>query len=127
MAKKKGTKVRKNSRVTKRKGRPPKKVTAVAPADAVNHPSHYQADARATESMEVVEVMEAFAVQDTHIATALIYLCRAGKKKDSSYVQDVTKAIWWLVRGVLFHGGCVELNKLLSTPPRIRKIIFVTK
>ena len=63
--------------------------------DKVNHPSHYQSG----DSMEVIEVIEAFNLPP-HLANAVKYILRAGKKRNAK--EDLKKAIWYLVRH-LFH------------------------
>lgn len=73
----------------------------------INRPSHYQG---LPHGLQVVDIAEAVAAQDLHLGTAVIYLLRAGKKDNSSYTEDVAKAIWWLKRGIKFHGGHPEVD-----------------
>lgn len=86
------------------------------PSTLVN-PKHYSVmiDGR---SIQVVDIIEAFVVDDAHLAQALKYLLRAGRKPESAYIKDVGKALWWLAKALMFHGGDIELPpecKVLST------------
>lgn len=66
--------------------------------DAVNHPSHYTYG-----PMEVIDVIEeVHGIHDSfHLANAVKYLFRAGRKDDA--VQDMKKAVWYLDRFYQFH------------------------
>ncbi len=88
------------------KGRP---VHSVAPS-RVNHPSHYgNIKLRTTGGqiveVETVDIMEALFPHDIHLAQAIKYFARAGKKKSTSFIEDVAKGIWWCNRCVNAHGG----------------------
>ena len=63
------------------------------PVDLVNHPPHYKAG-----GMEAIDVIEAFAPDNYHRASALKYLLRAGRKDDT--VQDLRKAVWYIKREI---------------------------
>lgn len=76
----------------------------------VNHPSHYQAEDRNGNPMEAVDVIEAFAPNDAHLAHALTYQLRAGTKMEpedkdeiEAYVRDLKKARWWITRAIEFY------------------------
>lgn len=63
------------------------------PVDLVNEPPHYKAG-----GMEAIDVIEAFAPDNYHRASALKYLLRAGRKDDT--VQDLEKAVWYIRREI---------------------------
>lgn len=77
----------------------------------VNHPSYYQATDRDGNPIEVVTVIEAFAADDGHMAHALTYLLRAGRKtiinddEIEAYVEDLKKARWWITRAIEFYDA----------------------
>lgn len=83
----------------------------------VNHPSHYQSES----GIEVVDVIEAFAHDDGHVAHALTYILRRNKK--DGYNTNLMKAIWWLIRAVMFNGGHPELKDLLK-PSAMKALKF---
>ena len=61
-------------------------------ADAIN-PVHYAAGS----PYECIRVIEAWGLDRNHyLATAVKYICRAGKKDDE--LTDIRKAIWYLQR-----------------------------
>lgn len=69
--------------------------------DAVNHPSHYISN-----SMEAIDVIEAFFHDNAYLANVFKYTARAGKKND--YLEDLLKAQWYLQREinrVTTHSG----------------------
>ena len=93
-----------------------------ATKSVVNHPSHYKArimidpnnltvgpDGETYLEVEVVDMIEAFAVNDAHVSQALKYVGRGGKK-DGKYVENLAKAVWWLKRAIRFHGGHPEVD-----------------
>ena len=63
--------------------------------EAVNHPSHY-ADGRTYEVIDVIEDWEL----DFHSGNAVKYIARAGKKENSSEIEDLEKAVWYLQRKI---------------------------
>lgn len=78
--------------------------------DRVNHPSHYQAEDRNGTPIEAVDVIEAFAPDDPHLAHALTYMLRAGTKVEpededeiEAYIRDLKKARWWITRAIEFY------------------------
>ena len=60
----------------------------VEEADPVNHPSHYKFNG--------VEVIELVGPNVPHLANAVKYICRSGKKDDE--VEDLRKAEWYIKR-----------------------------
>jgi hypothetical protein len=74
--------------------------------ELVNHPSHYLSEA----GIEVIDVIERYGFDRSfHLASALKYLLRAGKKSADSLVTDLEKASWYAKRwddgsdGVIFE------------------------
>ena len=65
--------------------------------DPINHPSHYTLG-----KIEVIDFLEDQKFP-FHLANAVKYISRAGKKDPSKTVEDLKKAIWYLNRyiGVL--------------------------
>ena len=61
-------------------------------SDPVNHPSHYTAG-----RIEVIEFLEDQNLP-FHLANALKYICRAGKKDSAKTAEDLRKAVWYLNR-----------------------------
>jgi hypothetical protein len=62
-------------------------------ADLIDHPAHYTAG-RKIEPIDVIEDWEL----GYHLGNALKYISRAGRKEGSSFVVDISKAIWYLER-----------------------------
>ena len=60
--------------------------------DPVNHPSHYTSG-----KIEVIDFLEDQNLP-FHLANALKYICRAGKKDKNKTEEDLRKAIWYLNR-----------------------------
>ncbi len=75
------------------------------------NPKHYEVviDGRPIEGISIIEALFA---KDIHLANAMKYLMRAGRKPDSSYLKDVSKCLWWCARAIMFHGG-----KYIELPP----------
>lgn len=67
--------------------------------DSVNHPSHYT-DGK----YEVIDFIEQYA-SEVHIGNAVKYICRAGKKDEDTYIEDLKKAEWYLLR---YHDGVLS-------------------
>ena len=65
----------------------------------VSHPAHYT-----TGSIEVIDFIEDQRLP-YHLGNALKYICRAGKKDPAKEVEDLRKAIWYLERYIIIHGG----------------------
>lgn len=62
--------------------------------DSVCHPAHYNAG-----KIEVIEFIEDQNL-GYHLGNAVKYLCRAGRKDESKYVEDLEKAIWYIRRRI---------------------------
>ena len=77
---------------------------------AIN-PKHYHIKIKGVE-IQVADIMEAFFPGDAHLSQAVKYLLRAGRKQSSSYLEDLGKAAWWIIRAIMFHGG-----KSIAVPP----------
>jgi hypothetical protein len=60
--------------------------------DSVNHPSHYNGG-----KIEVIEFIEDQQL-GYHLGNALKYICRAGRKDENKYCEDLEKAIWYIRR-----------------------------
>ena len=60
--------------------------------DPVNHPSHYTSG-----KIEVIDFLEDQNLP-FHLANALKYICRAGKKNPEKTAEDLEKAVWYLNR-----------------------------
>jgi len=71
--------------------RPPKRET-------INHPSHYGGDT----IYEVIKVIEAWNL-GFHLGNTIKYIARAGQKPETSYVEDLKKAQWYLNREIEKH------------------------
>lgn len=61
--------------------------------DPVNRPSHYTF----APGYEVIDVLEAWQLP-FHLANAVKYIARAGKKDPSKTVEDLRKSVWYLER-----------------------------
>lgn len=72
------------------------------------NPPHYELEVKG-HKFEVADLMEARFSQDAHLAQALKYLLRAGRKASTSYVKDVAKCLWWCAKAILYRGGTFEL------------------
>ena len=57
--------------------------------DLVNHPPHYNLG-----NFEVIEIIEDRQL-GFHLGNVLKYICRAGEKDSSKYVEDLEKAAWY--------------------------------
>jgi len=80
---------------------PRKKIVPTKSAESNINPKHYVLTING-QPIEMVDIVEAFFAQDAHLAFAIQYIFRAGRKSSSSYVEDVSKAVWWLVRALMF-------------------------
>ncbi len=72
------------------------------------NPKHYELEVKG-HKFEVADLMEARFDGDAHLAQALKYMLRAGRKPSSSYIKDVNKCLWWCAKAILFRGGKIEL------------------
>ena len=86
-----------------------KKLTPKKPTEI--NPKHYQFKLDG-KIYEVADLMEACFPNDMHLANALKYMMRAGKKPSASYVSDVGKCLWWCAKGLMYHGA-----KHIELPP----------
>lgn len=59
----------------------------------VNHPVHYNSHPKGIECIDIIEDMDR-----VNIALAIKHLWRLGKKGENTEIQDLEKAIWYLVR-----------------------------
>ena len=84
---------------------------------SVINPKHYDLKVNG-QPVQVADIMEACFPEDMHLAQAFKYLMRAGRKADSSYIQDVSKCVWWCVRALMFKGA-----KHVELPPGADKLI----
>ena len=66
--------------------------------DPVNHPAHYTAG-----SIEVIDFLEAWNFP-FHLANAIKYICRAGRKDKNKTAEDLRKAIWYIERYIKHLG-----------------------
>ncbi len=81
------------------------------------NPKHYEINIGGR-IFQVADLMEAQFPHDVHLSQALKYLLRAGRKTRTSYIQDVSKCLWWCARAIIFHGGThVELPPGVRTAP----------
>lgn len=62
-------------------------------SDLVDHPAHY----KAADGLEVIDVIEAFAL-NFRLGNAIKYVLRAGKK--DAIIQDLKKSIWYIQREI---------------------------
>lgn len=65
--------------------------TTVVQNDPVNHPAHY------TAGIEVIDFLESWNFP-FHLANAIKYICRAGRKDKNKIIEDLRKAIWYINR-----------------------------
>lgn len=68
--------------------------------DNVNHPQHYQ-----YEGVEVIQLTEQLSFLRGNVVK---YVCRAGRKGNTSELEDLHKAAWYLQREierVASHSG----------------------
>ena len=64
----------------------------------VDHPQHYGG---AENPYEVVKIAEATGLdKDAYLFNVLKYIVRSGKKDDNPPIQDLKKALWYLVRRI---------------------------
>lgn len=74
---------------------PPPGPVLYVPDDKINHPPHYNAG-----KIEAIEFIEDQKL-DFHLANALKYIVRAGKKGGpDQLVEDLQKAIWYVRRRI---------------------------
>ncbi len=66
--------------------------------DPVNHPVHYTAG-----GIEVIDFLESWNFP-FHLANAIKYICRAGRKDKNKTAEDLRKAIWYINRYIEYLG-----------------------
>jgi hypothetical protein len=64
--------------------------------DPISHPSHYTAG-----SIEVIDFLEAWNFP-FHLANAIKYISRAGRKDKNKTVEDLRKAVWYINRYISY-------------------------
>jgi hypothetical protein len=64
--------------------------------DPVSHPAHYTAG-----SIEVIDFLEAWNFP-FHLANAIKYICRAGRKDKNKTAEDLRKAVWYINRYISY-------------------------
>ena len=80
---------------------------APAPKEWVNHPNHYGGK---DNPYEAIKVIEAWGV-GFNLGTVLRYLCRAGKKHEDKWLEDLKKAAWYLQREISnLESGQMDMN-----------------
>ena len=67
--------------------------------DPVNHPAHYTAG-----GIEVIDFLESWNFP-FHLANAIKYICRAGRKDKNKTAEDLRKAIWYIERYIKHEEG----------------------
>lgn len=63
-------------------------------SNQVNHPHHYNSG-----KIEVIEALEDWKL-NFHRGNAVKYIARAGKKDPSKEIEDLQKAVWYLLRDI---------------------------
>lgn len=81
------------------------------PKEQAINPKHYDMKVNG-HPIQVADIMEARFADDAHLAQAVKYLLRAGHKNESSYLNDLGKCVWWIMRAMMFHGA-----KSIEVPP----------
>ena len=66
--------------------------------DEINHPAHYTAG-----GIEVIDFLESWNFP-FHLANAIKYICRAGRKDKNKTAEDLRKAIWYINRYIDYLG-----------------------
>lgn len=99
----KNTPVKKAPTTRKTKAKAKAKTNGVTPVTkSTINPKHYDMVIHG-QPVQVVDIIEARFADDAHMAQAMKYFLRAGHKGTSSYVEDVSKGIWWCVRALMFN------------------------
>lgn len=62
--------------------------------ESIDHPDHYQSS-----QIEAIDVIENYGL-DFSLGNAVKYILRAGRKPESSYVEDLSKASWYINREI---------------------------
>ena len=92
---------------------PGKGKTSIVPIKDKFNPDYYMSSTHDAEgwNYETVNIAEAFFAHSPHLATAFIYQARAGRKSETSFEEDIRKAIWWLERSIKFHNRPETANE----------------
>ena len=68
----------------------------------VNHPDHYKSTG--IYGLEAIDIIDAYDLNFA-LGNAVKYILRAGKKHDTPYVEDLSKAVWYLQHEISARGG----------------------
>ena len=63
-------------------------------SDSIDHPNHYILG-----KIEVIDFIEDQKL-GFHCGNSIKYICRAGKKDPDKYIEDLEKAVWYLLREI---------------------------
>lgn len=69
-------------------------IPRIIAADSKINPPHYQQN-----GFETIDVIEAWDL-NFRLANVVKYISRAGKKDDTTYLEDLQKAMWYLDREI---------------------------
>lgn len=69
-------------------------------SDQINHPSHYGGENNIYETIKVIEAWGLY--ESFNLGNCIKYISRAGKKEQSTKLQDLQKAQWYLQREIDF-------------------------
>lgn len=72
------------------------------------NPKHYEFTVKG-HTYQTADLMESMFAEDVHLSQAIKYFLRAGRKPDQSYISDIGKCIWWLVKAIMYRKGTFEL------------------
>ena len=62
-----------------------------------NHPSHYLSDS----GVEAIDAIEAWGLgKGFNRGNAIKYICRAGIKNPDKEIEDLEKAVWYILREI---------------------------
>ena len=67
--------------------------------EKVDHPDHYQ-----SEKIEAIDVIEAFELNFS-LGSSVKYILRAGKKPSETAEEDLSKAVWYILREIKRRRG----------------------
>jgi len=73
------------------------------------NPAHYKGVLINGHEVQPADIIEAYFPNDGLLSQAAKYLLRAGRKPEASYLADCGKALWWIARAILSHGGTIDL------------------
>lgn len=75
----------------------------VSKYESIDHPKHYG------NGRQVIDVIEMYGI-GFHLGNALKYLARAGKKPETSIIEDAKKALWYMERRKHKMGATLEMH-----------------